>query len=44
MTAGILGVAAVIAALAPETLHRAAGQSEGPVAHIDGGTSASTAT
>jgi MFS transporter, DHA1 family, multidrug resistance protein len=29
MTAAILGVAAVFAALSPETLHRAAGQSEG---------------
>ena len=43
-TAGILGIAAIIAALAPETLHRAAGQSEGTTARVDGGTSATTTT
>jgi MFS transporter, DHA1 family, multidrug resistance protein len=46
MTAIILGVAALIASLAPETLHRAAGQSEGTAINPrpDGGTSAATTT
>jgi DHA1 family multidrug resistance protein-like MFS transporter len=44
LTAGILGVAAIFAALSPESLHRAAAQSEGATSRPDGGTSASTAT
>jgi MFS transporter, DHA1 family, multidrug resistance protein len=47
LTAGILGLAAIVAAFAPETLHRAAGQSEGttaPPPQPDGGTSATTTT
>lgn len=47
VTAGILGLAAIVAAFAPETLHRAAGQSEGttvPSPRPDGGTSATTTT
>jgi DHA1 family multidrug resistance protein-like MFS transporter len=47
LTAGILGLAAIVAAFSPETLHRAAGQSEGrtaPAPQLDGGTSATTTT
>jgi MFS family permease len=49
MTAGILGLAAVVAALAPETLQHAAGVSEMPASEAasprpDGGTSAATTT